>query len=459
MALSIVAQAVEAHGIERSTTCRYDVFVGTAEALCAEGLISLEQLQSQKGRQLGHTAFLPSGEPCPPHTGAWREPGYKSIRQQRDGTYRVELAVSKDVYAWRRSLEKADQHEKEQKRINEEIAEHGHKYRDWVLQQKFDGWAEVWKGTKAQLQAAGLGKGMAFPGEPGAASELRCKCPLGFEFVIAFSSYERAEAAAGIFTARSRYVQAERTSPRFDLYAPGVEKKVWTDESYDTRSDYYRGTAESLVSAGLVPHIGLFPGQAGANKMRATFQRNWLRSTSANGQSWGATIVKNGKSGCFTLEVPVESEEANRRKDLHTAYQEKVSKEEQRLSEERRLLRQGMAAVETKSVEQFRSERAKLAEVYLKLAWSEIFGKMDGALGFDLPEDGEHWVALAGAFQAIRNVAKDAPVRVDEKAVNQARGRLRLVAARNDASLQSLLRNVGHLRLVGPPDGKMEQES
>jgi hypothetical protein len=118
-----------------------------------------------------------------------------------------------------------------------------------------------------------------------------------------------------------------------------------------------------------------------------------------------------------------------------------------------------MSAVETKSVEQFRSERAKLAEVYLKLAWSEIFGKMDGALSFDLPEDGEHWIALAGAFQAIRNVAKDAPVRVDEKAVNQARGRVRLVAARNDASLQSLLRNVGHLRLVGPPDGKMEQES
>jgi hypothetical protein len=458
MALSIVAQAVEAHGIERSTTCRYDVFVGTAEVLCAAGLISLVQLQSQKGRQPGHTAFLPSGAPCPPHTRAWREPGYKSIRHQGDGTYRVEVAVSKDVYAWRRSLEKAEKHEEEQRRINEEVAEHGYKYRDWVLKQRFEGWAEEWKGTKAQLQAAGLGVGMAFPGELGAASVLRCKCPLGFDFEVS-SSYERAETAAGIFIARSRYVQAGRAPSRFDFYAPGVEKKVWTDESYDTRSDYYKGTAESLVLAGLVPHIGLFPGQAGANKMRATYQKNWLRSTSANGQSWGATIVKNGKSGSFTVEVPVEPAEANRRKDLHTAYQEKVSKEEQRISEERRLLRQGLAAVETKSVEQFRFERAKLAEVYLKLAWSEIFGKTEGALGFDLPEDGEHLVALAEAFQAIRNVAKHAPVRVDERAVNEARGRVRLVAARNDASLQSLLRKVGHLRLVGPPDDKTEQES
>lgn len=457
MALSIVAQAPEVcistNGVERETTCRYDVFTGTAEALCAAGLISPDQLHAQAGRQPGHTTFLPSGETCPSTNRAWREPGYKSIRQQPDGTYRVEVTVSKDVYSWRRSLEKAQEHEVEQERIDQEIAEHGAKYRDWVFRQSFDGWAEEWKGTKTQLQAAGLGVGIAFPGEPGSTTALKCKCPLGFDFVIESCTYNRLEKAAGIFTAYSRYVPRERYRARFGRYVAGVAKQEWDGENYGAGRDCYKGTAEALVAAGLVPNVGLFPGQAGGNKMRATFRNGWRRATSSANQDWVATIVKGGRAGEFILEVPAEPEEVKRRKELHDARERGRVEEEKRLSEERRVLRQGVAAVENKTVEMFRSERANLAEVYLRLAWSEIFAKPDGALRFDVPEDSKPWVALAEAFQTIRDVARDAPVLLDEKKVNEAKGRIKLASARNDTALQSLLRSVGHLRLVDPAGG------
>lgn len=458
MALSIVAQTpaacISTNGVERETTCRYDVFTGTAEALSAEGLISLDQLQPQTGRQPGHTTFLPNGGTCVPTNRAWREPGYKSVRQQTDGTYRVEVTVSKDVYSWRRSLEKAAKHEAEQERIDKAIAEHGSKYRDWVLRRRFDGWAEEWKGTKAQLQAAGLGVGMAFPGEPRSASVLKCKCSLGFDFVIDASSHDAGEKAAGIFTARSRYVPRERLRVRFNPCATGVEKQLWTDESYDTRSDYYKGTAEALVAAGLVPHVGLFPGQAGANKTSAKFLGAWQRAPSTTNKKWVATITKSGNSGVFILEVPVAPAEAERRKELHDAHNKEEAREEKRLSEERRVLRQGLATVVTKSVEQFRSERANLADVYLRMLWGEIFGKPDGALRFDIPEDGKPWTALGEAFQTVRDVTRDAPVRLDEKKVTEAKGRLRLAAARNNITLQSLLTGAKHLRLVSPSDSE-----
>lgn len=455
MALSIVAQTpavcISTNGVERETTCRYDVFTGTAEALCAEGLISPDQLRAQAGRQPGHTTFLPGGDVCPPMNRAWREPGYKSIRQQPDGTYRVEVAVSKDVYSWRRSLEKAKEHEAEQERINKSIAEDGHKYRNWTFRQQFDRWAEEWKGTKAQLQAAGLGVGMAFPGEPGAPSELKCSCPLGFEFVVSRSPYDRAEAAAGIFSARSWYLRSKRASAVFAAHAPGVEKKVWMVESGDTRSDYFTGTAAALVLAGLVPHARYFPGQPGANKMRASFLKGWLPATTANGEEWVATITRRGETGLFLLEVPVVPEEAARRKVLCGEHKERETQEERRLAEERRLLRQG-DKVAIKTTGEFKAQRANLAEVYLKFVWVEVFGKPDGPLSFDIPEDSAAWVKLAEAFQVIRDAVQDAPVLLDEKKMDETKGRLRLAAARNNTALQSFLSGARHLRLVSPGD-------
>src|SRR6185369_3846695 len=150
MALKIVAESTSAAGalpgITKSATCSRDLFSGPADALVAAGLVTQDELRPQPGRPQGVTAFLPGGEPCPPTRRAWREPGFRVIRQLDDGTYCLEVTAPKEVQAWRRK-------EDAEKRINKELAEHGHEYRNWTLRHDFNGRAETWEGTKGQLQA------------------------------------------------------------------------------------------------------------------------------------------------------------------------------------------------------------------------------------------------------------------------------------------------------------------
>ena len=78
----------------------------------------------------------------------------------------------------------------------------------------------------------------------------------------------------------------------------------------------------------------------------------------------------------------------------------------------------------------------------------EIPGISTGALSFDLSEDSELWTDLAEAFQTIRDAVRQADILRDKKKVAAAQTRLKLVAARNDEGLQSLLRDAKGLRLV-----------
>jgi hypothetical protein len=111
---------------------------------------------------------------------------------------------------------------------------------------------ESWRGTKEQLQAAGIGTGMDFPGEAGAPEHLACKCPLGFEVFVYRSGFD----PPGVYRAFSPYLPAPAEDKDAVAYAPGVTRKrgPWSWE--------YRGTAEALASAGLAA-IGQFPGQPG----------------------------------------------------------------------------------------------------------------------------------------------------------------------------------------------------
>jgi hypothetical protein len=455
MALSIVAQASEPAseslpGITKSSRWSCDIFTGTADALIAAGLITADQLKPQKGRTPGYTAFLSNGEMCPLHLRTWREPGFKAIREQRDGTYSVEVTVAKDVQLWRRRAESAAKHEAEHARINEELAKSGSEYRNWRFRQDFGGCAETWEGTKAQLQAAGIGVGMMFPGEPGVGEYLTCKCPLGFTFRIHLPEYNAAKAAAGIYIAHSSYLPSADEAP-FEPCAPGVLQQVWMPSCWGT-SDYFTGTADALVRAGIVPSMDLFPGQPGRTKMQASYRADWspMGAANQNEQRWGATIRKRGKAE-FIVEKPVSSAEQQRRRDAHKAYEEDRKQQQAKLAEERKQLRQGVAPQVT--IEQFRSDRTRMAEFTIKLLWTEVFAKEDGALSFDIPEDGELWDDLAEAFQTIRDVVREADILRDKKKVAAAQTRLKLVAARNDQGLQSLLRDAKGLRLVHPaPD-------
>jgi len=273
MALSIVADTSSPidsmQGITKSSRWSCDAYSGTGEALIGAGLITKEQLAPQKGRAAGYTAFLPNGDPCPVHLRTWREPGFKAIRQQDDGAYCVEITVSKAEQLQRRQAEKAARHEAEQARINDEIAKCGSEYRNWRFRQDFGGSTETWEGTKAQLQAAGLGIGLKFPGEPGAPQELHCQCPLGFQFRIRLPEYSAIKAAAGIYIAHSSYLPRGEAVKQYETYAPGVLREVWSAESWSS-SNYFHGTADALVASGIVPDLRLFPGQPLVNMSRQT---------------------------------------------------------------------------------------------------------------------------------------------------------------------------------------------
>lgn len=445
MASRIVAHAAtfphSLPGVAIASRWSCDIYRGNACDLIAAGLMKAEQLLAQKGRVDGYTAFLPTGEPvAPKQRVCWREPGFTAIRQHDDGTVTIEITVPKDVQLARRKAERAAEFEAEQERINDEIVKNGHKYRDWVLKKDFGGIAETWEGTKAQLQAAGLGVGLRFPGEPGGPRELRCKCPLGFDFLVRVHSYDRARNAAGIYTAHSWYDRGE-VHKQLIPHAPGVEREAWTPDGYNSSSDVYYGSAKALVAAGLVPDLTYFPGQPGRNKVQVTHTKD------GSGQDWSGTIRKRGRSGLFCVEVPVSKADAHCRTLLRKEREEERKRNELRLSAERRALRQGADRTD-KSDSVFRAERAKLVDVLINLIWSEVFVTSDGALSFDVPKDGELRDSLADAFQAIRDAVKEAEIARDEGIQTAAETRLKAVAARNDKGLQSILREAKGLRLV-----------
>lgn len=459
MTLSIVADTYSPDslpGITKSSRGSCDIYSGTAEALIAASIIASEQLELQKGRAPGVTVFLAHGEPCPPRLRAWREPGYKAIRQQDDGTYRVEVTASKEVQAWRRKVKKAAEHESEQQRINEALAECRQHYRNWELKHGYSGDAnggswqnsyEWWEGTKEQLQEVGIGVGLKFPADQGATVYMHCKCPLGFDVRVYLpdSSYAPGKAAARIYTAQSWYVPYVEASKQYVQHAPGVLREVWAFSGWRSR-DFYHGSAEAFVTAGLVPSLDLFPGQPGTNKVQASYCKGWIAATSSPRSNFEATIRRRGKSNEFCVELPVTAAEEKRREEACKQHDLEQSERARVLAAERKQLRQG--AEPEKTVEEFRSDRAERAEFSLDILWQTVFAKSDGALSFDIPKDSELWEDLAGAFQTIRDAVQEADILRDKKQIAAARTRLKLVAARNDNGLQSMLKNAQHLRLV-----------
>lgn len=434
----------EAHtDIEKSSRWSCDIFVGSLEALMAAGTLTASELNPQKDRAEGYTVFLPDGQPCPLSRRAWREPGYKAIRLLEDGTYCVEVTVSKEVQAWRRRAEAAAEHEAEQVRINQELEESGSEYRNRPLEHHFHGHSERWEGTKAQLQAVGIGVGMAFPGEPGAPDELQCKCPLGFDVCVSTSRYDRVKAAAGIYEARSWYTPPQREERQYVQHAPGVLLQV--PLSYESRSDTFVGTAEALVNAGLVPTLDYFPGRPGNNVSQAKYRKDWSRAK-ANWNDWGATIRKRGKAQ-FEVEIPVSDKERERRVAERKTRETEEKQADAALAQERRRLRQ-FASNAGKTAEEFRQEQAETAEFSMRCLWREVFGMTDGGMTFDIPEDSELWSELSAAFQTIRDAVQIADIARDNQSKAELKKRLTLASARNDKGLQSLLHNAQHLRLV-----------
>lgn len=437
-------------GITRSSRWSCDIYSGSAEALIDAGLIERSQLTPQKGRKLGHTAFLPNGSPCPIQVRAWRDPGFKAIRQQDDASYCVEITVSKGMQAQRRSAEKVAEHEREQQRIDVALAESGQQYRNWELRQGYNDDYEYWEGTKEQLQREGIGVGLAFPGEPGASKELYCKCPLGFDVRVYLpGSYNPCKAAARIYTAQSWYVPYVEPPREQMQYASGVLQEIWTPTSWESR-DIFIGSAQALVAAGLVPSTHLFPAQPGMNKQQASYRKDWTMASNSPRKGTVARISRLGKGDKYRLELDLSEAEKKRRKEARDQYQNEIKDRAKVLAAERKQLRRGAAP--GKPDEAFRSERAELAKAVMDLLWLQVFARTEGGVRFNISKDSELWDDLAEAFQTIKDAVQEAEILRDEKQAAVVQTRLKLVAARNDKGLQSVLQSAKGLRLVRSAD-------
>jgi len=164
-------------------------------------------------------------------------------------------------------------------------------------------WGDLIYGTKDALQAIGVGIGLAFPGDAGGPKrELNTTDPRGFKCRITDGSHR----SAGVYCASIGFPDREQPEALggWKHFAPGVQRKAsyWTDD--------FVGTADDLVSAGLVPS-GYFPGYAGMRKTTVTILPDGSIPNGAptannrDSKKPGAKSVKRtyGKKYCVSLYI------------------------------------------------------------------------------------------------------------------------------------------------------------
>lgn len=151
-------------------------------------------------------------------------------------------------------------------------------------------WGDWINGTKAELQALGLGVGAPFPGEPnGPKRLLNVVDPRGFPTKI-----ECCEASnPPRYSAHISFPGRDRPRSRpTSAFAPGVMK----EES--CRSDNYIGTESALVDAGLV-QAHQFPGKPGMRKTRVTIFADDSMPTGAPTANGGTQAHQAGAKAIF----------------------------------------------------------------------------------------------------------------------------------------------------------------
>jgi hypothetical protein len=188
-------------------------------------------------------------------------------------------------------------------------------------------WGDLIYATKNLLQKIGIGAGMAFPGEDGGPKKtLRTTDPRGFSCKVEEASYR----GAGVFCASIPFPGREQLYGLSDwkYFAPGVQRKAmyWTDD--------FIGSADDLVSAGLVP-AGHFPGLSGMRKAVVTILPNGSLSDGKKcprtaGERHGRRSIEKAAGGKFLVSIEISQElatlrgkEANR---LDAEWEEKMKK-------------------------------------------------------------------------------------------------------------------------------------
>lgn len=198
----------------------------------------------------------------------------------------------------------------------------------WMFQHGRYSWGEWWKGTKKQLQAAGIGVGATFPGEPGAPKKkIRVLDWRGIKVNIRIG--HDSLTPEGVYRATSPYVERARNAWMSEdgpvYYADGVKviRSLY-------RSDIFRGDAASLVACGLIADNQL-PGRRGRGAVSCSYLPDGTPKGKGNSSKWTAgtySVKKISKLDRFEIEVQVSEQEEERRKAQLAVYEERVARED-----------------------------------------------------------------------------------------------------------------------------------
>lgn len=178
-------------------------------------------------------------------------------------------------------------------------------------------WGDVATGTKAQIQALGIGQGLAFPGEPGGPKKaLDTVDPRGFE-VNVFKRCTGPDlfAACIRFPGRASYPPGPKPTP----FAPGVMRLQ------STWRDTYFGTPEALEAAGIAL-ASQMPGQPGMRKTRVQILPGGELPQGAiharrhpDANLPGAKVIQRKGKGTFQVHVVLAKDERLRRETARHA--------------------------------------------------------------------------------------------------------------------------------------------
>jgi hypothetical protein len=174
-------------------------------------------------------------------------------------------------------------------------------------------WGDVISGNKEALQRMGIGVGIGFPGEPGCNKrQVTTIDPRGFPCTIKLD-YKWARFPYCVWIShpgRDYLYPAEE----WHEASPGVRRKA------SGAVDYFKGSAEALTAAGIVP-AGTFPGMPGMRSVRVTIladgtlpagHRNANHSGFGRGCEGAKYIEKAGRNS-YEVVIFVSEELAERR--------------------------------------------------------------------------------------------------------------------------------------------------
>ena len=172
-------------------------------------------------------------------------------------------------------------------------------------------WGDLISGTKEQLQAFGLGVGLAFPGELGGPRRgLRVRDPRGYPVTIT-RHYRDDEFFASIHF--PHWPNEPNSIPDWAPFVHGVKRQE------TTWSDWYKGSAAALAAAGLV-RVDELPGMPGMRRVRVvilpdgTMPSGALHATCKEARLPGAQTIERVSANSFRVGIHVSKEESERRR-------------------------------------------------------------------------------------------------------------------------------------------------